>query len=117
MSKWIKTVRNEGLLRYYMVGNLERIMLTNPEALSEVLVKKAYDFPKPDAIRESLERVTGRGVLLAEGDGHKVVSQCDWCALDGTDINRCNVEISCQPFRIAISRTSIPSSGQRAWIW
>lgn len=110
-------MRNEGLLRYYMVGNLERIMLTSPEALGEVLVKKAYDFPKPDAIRESLERVTGRGVLLAEGGDHKVDSPCGSYGLDGTDICRHNVEISCQPFRIAISRTSILSSGPRAWIW
>lgn len=56
-----------------MVGNLERIMLTTPESLSEVLSKKTYDFPKPEGIRESLERVTGHGVLLAEGDDHKVI--------------------------------------------
>lgn len=73
MEKWIKTVKNEGLIRYYIVGNIERIMLTSPESLSEVLVKKTYDFPKPDGIRESLERVTGHGVLLAEGDDHKVI--------------------------------------------
>ena len=56
-----------------MVGNMERIILTSPESLSEVLSKKTYDFPKPEGIRESLERVTGRGVLLAEGDDHKVI--------------------------------------------
>lgn len=72
MAEWIRNVPNEGLIRYYMVGNLERLLLTSPKALSEVLAQKAYDFPKPEGVRQSLERITGYGVLLAEGDDHKV---------------------------------------------
>lgn len=65
-------MRNDDLLRYYVVGNLERVMCTSPKALSELLVTKVYDFEKPEIIRESLRRITGDGILLAEGEEHKV---------------------------------------------
>lgn len=55
-----------------MVANLERVALTSPKALGELLVTKAYDFEKPELVRQSLRRVTGDGVLLAEGEEHKV---------------------------------------------
>lgn len=63
---------NEGMLRYYIVGNLERIVLTSPKALSELLVTKAYDFEKPSTVRQSLRRVVGDGLLLTEGEEHKL---------------------------------------------
>lgn len=62
------------LIRYYLVGNMERVLVVSPKALSEVLTLKSYDFRKPDLARISLERITGNGVLLAEGDEHKVGS-------------------------------------------
>lgn len=73
-ADWIRTVPNNGLIRYYMVGNVERVLLTSPKALSEVLVHKAYDFCKPELVQLQLRRVTGYGLLLAEGDEHKVRS-------------------------------------------
>lgn len=75
MREWVETIPNNGLLRYYIVGNLERVLLTSPKSLSELLAHKVYDFPKPEIIRASLARVTGaHGVLLVEGDEHKVGS-------------------------------------------
>lgn len=72
LAEWIRTIPNEGLIRYYMVGNLERVFLTSPKALSDVLVHKAYDFAKPELVQLQLRRLTGNGVLLAEGHDHKV---------------------------------------------
>lgn len=42
--------------------------------MSEVLVTKAYDFVKPNIVRQTMGRVIGEGILLAEGDEHKVKS-------------------------------------------
>lgn len=72
LREWIKTLPNEGLLRYYIVGNLERVILTSPKALSELLVTKVYDFAKPAMVQRSLRRIVGDGILLAEGDAHRV---------------------------------------------
>ena len=54
------------------IFNYERIMICSPKALGEVLVKKNDDFIKPTNVRQSLSRILGEGVLLAEGEEHKV---------------------------------------------
>ncbi|KAL8824166.1 MAG: hypothetical protein Q9191_005249 [Dirinaria sp. TL-2023a] len=46
-------------------------MPTSPKALAEVLSQKSYDFIKPRSVRQSIARLLGVGVLLAEGDEHK----------------------------------------------
>lgn len=51
--------------------NQERLLVTSPKALGEVLVTKNYDFQKPPLLRFGLGRIVGNGVLLAEGDEHK----------------------------------------------
>ncbi len=48
--------------------------MTNPKALGEVLVQRNYDFIKPERLRNGLGRLLGVGILLAEGDEHKVQS-------------------------------------------
>ena len=62
---------NNGLIRYLGLLNQERLLVTSPKALAEVLVTKNYDFKKPGMVRFSLGRLLGVGVLLAEGDEHK----------------------------------------------
>ncbi|PWY91980.1 cytochrome P450 [Aspergillus sclerotioniger CBS 115572] len=72
MRQWNNEVPNDGLIRFYMAGNIERMVVTSPKALSELLVQKAYEFEKPPLVRRSLGRITGEhGVLLVEGAEHK----------------------------------------------
>ncbi|CAI7634964.1 unnamed protein product [Penicillium glandicola] len=71
LREWVKNKPNQDLIRYYMVGNLERVILTSTKSLAELLVTKVYDFEKPELVRQSLRRITGDGILLAEGDEHK----------------------------------------------
>ncbi|KAJ8115635.1 hypothetical protein ONZ43_g4623 [Nemania bipapillata] len=70
-SEWIEQARG-GLIRYRTVVNLERILVTAPEALAEVLTTKSYQFKKPQSIVTGLKRIAGDGILLAEGDRHKL---------------------------------------------
>jgi hypothetical protein len=75
MLNWTKSVPNNGLLRYYIIGNIEQVLVTTPKALSELLVQNAYDYQKPESIRISLARIAGEhGILLVEGQEHKVHS-------------------------------------------
>lgn len=67
---------NDDIIRYYVVGNLERVMCTSPKALGELLVTKVYDFEKPEIFRKSFRRIVGDGILLAEGEEHKVCLTC-----------------------------------------
>ncbi|POR38679.1 Cytochrome P450 [Tolypocladium paradoxum] len=68
----ITELEHDGLIRYLFFLNRERIVVASPKALAEVLVTKAYIFKKPDTVRNTLGRVLGYGILLAEGDEHKV---------------------------------------------
>ena len=52
--------------------NRERILLTSPKALADVLTTGSYDFVKPRLLREGLGQVLGMGIIFAEGDEHKV---------------------------------------------
>lgn len=47
-------------------------MITSPKALGEVLVTKNYDFIKPSHVARGIGRLLGVGVLLAEGEEHKI---------------------------------------------
>ena len=70
--RWVNSIKNDGLIVYHYFANNERVMLTSPDTLREVLVTKCYDFEKPALARVNLGRLLGVGVLLAEGDEHKL---------------------------------------------
>jgi hypothetical protein len=72
VRQWKKTIPNPGLLRYYVIGNRERIIVLSPKAIADLLVNKSYDFIRPEIARVQLSKVTGEGLLVAEGDVHKV---------------------------------------------
>lgn len=69
--EWIESIPNDGLMRYKFVLNSERILVTSPEALSEVLVTKSYDFVKPIQLRRALGKIIGQGIILREDAEHK----------------------------------------------
>lgn len=70
MRDWVENVPNDGLIRY-SVWFQQRLLVTNPKALGEVLVTKNYDFVKPPHLANALGRLLGVGILLAEGEEHK----------------------------------------------
>ncbi|KAI0125917.1 cytochrome P450 [Xylariales sp. AK1849] len=70
--EWVNSIPNDGIIRYLGPFNQERLLIVSPKALSEVLVTKNYDFQKPPQLRESIGRILGVGVLLAEGEQHKM---------------------------------------------
>jgi hypothetical protein len=70
--RWFAEVPNKGLIYYKALLNQERLLPTSPEALREILMTKCYEFGKPAMTRLGLQRVLGVGVLLAEGEEHKV---------------------------------------------
>lgn len=68
----INTVPNNGLLRFYHPFRQERVIITGTKALNEILVSNATRFVKPQDVRDRLYTVAGNGLLLAEGEVHKV---------------------------------------------
>lgn len=72
MREWINEIPHDGLIRYRGLLNQERLLIASPKALAEVLVTNNYAFAKPSQVRWSLGRILGVGVLLAEGEEHKM---------------------------------------------
>ncbi|RYC65545.1 hypothetical protein CHU98_g664 [Xylaria longipes] len=71
-SDWVDKVVHNGLVRYRTIINAERIIVATPEALAEVLTTKSYQFKKPEVVVTALKPIAGHGILLAEGDQHKL---------------------------------------------
>ncbi|KAK4495702.1 hypothetical protein PRZ48_012970 [Zasmidium cellare] len=69
--KWMTTVPNEGIIRLRVLFNQERLFLTSPEAMKEVLVQKTYEFAKPSQPSFLFRQLLGNGILVAEGGEHK----------------------------------------------
>lgn len=55
----VRSVPNEGIFRYYGPTNLERLMITSPEGLKDILVHNFPDFDHQSLIKLALKRFTG----------------------------------------------------------
>lgn len=114
--EWINNTPNDGIIRYLDVMNIERLVVTKPKALAEVLVHKSYEFIKPWSISSGIGRIFGIGLLLAEGDEHKVC-RYDYKAVSlfidhHVQFVRSNEDNSVQPLRASGYKTFIHSSGR-----
>ncbi|EKG13519.1 Cytochrome P450 [Macrophomina phaseolina MS6] len=69
--KWAKTIPNDGIIRFRGFFNVDRLLLTEPRTLADVLVHKTYDFEKPTKLRAFLRRILGDGLIIVEGDEHR----------------------------------------------
>jgi cytochrome P450 len=50
---------------------MNRILITKPKALADLLVKHPYDFVKPRTIRDFLRQALGDGLIIVEGGVHR----------------------------------------------
>lgn len=55
-----------------MALNSERLLVTSIEGIADVLVRNADNWRKPEALRHSLASVIGDGLIVSEGNAHKV---------------------------------------------
>ena len=70
-QEWANSIPNDGLIYYRTILNRERLLLTSPKALAEVLTLNNYEFIKPSMLTSGLGRILGAGLIISEGDEHK----------------------------------------------
>ncbi|EUC27116.1 hypothetical protein COCCADRAFT_112528 [Bipolaris zeicola 26-R-13] len=72
--EWVNKLKDvpEGLVRYRSLLGFERLLIVSPEALADVLVTRSYEFRKPPFVVTLLRQILGRGILLAEGNEHRM---------------------------------------------
>ncbi|KAF2156400.1 putative P450 monooxygenase [Myriangium duriaei CBS 260.36] len=69
--RWMRDIPNDGLIYFRGFLYRDRILITSPKILGEILVTKSYDFVKPKPVRDFLRQVLGDGLIVVEGDVHK----------------------------------------------
>ncbi|KAF2848751.1 cytochrome P450 [Plenodomus tracheiphilus IPT5] len=67
----IKETPNDGLILTRGLFHSNRMILSGPATIADVLVNKSYDFEKPAWARDFLRRFLGDGLLMTEGDEHR----------------------------------------------
>ena len=67
----MKTIPNEGLIHFRDVVNRSHLLVTNHQALLDIMSTHTYDFEKPWRARDFLARIIGFGLILSEGSAHK----------------------------------------------
>ncbi|KAL2840673.1 cytochrome P450 [Aspergillus pseudoustus] len=69
--KWLTTVSNDGLITYRSILNQDRILLTCPKAIAEVLVSNTYAYTKHPNEISVIRRFLGNGLTISEGAEHR----------------------------------------------
>jgi len=64
-------VPNDGLITYRSIFNGDRLLVTSPQAIAEVLVHNSYCYEKPAEERAIIGRFLGDGLTIVEGDVHR----------------------------------------------
>ncbi|KAL4955457.1 cytochrome P450 [Aspergillus filifer] len=70
--KWTNTISNSGIITYRTIFNQDRLLLTSPKAIAEILVHNTYAYTKHPAERSVIGRFLGDGLTISEGDTHKL---------------------------------------------
>lgn len=67
---WMREIPNDGFIYYRSLLNQQRVILTRPEGLKEVMTR-TYEFVKPPPILGLAEKLLGLGLVLSERDQHR----------------------------------------------
>jgi hypothetical protein len=68
----IDTVPHDRFFRYLDIFNKEIVVPTDAKVIAEVYQTKSDDYTKPSKGKLILEKVLGNGLIIAEGQDHKV---------------------------------------------
>lgn len=72
LTKWVRTVPNDGLIRYFGLLNQERLLLTTIEGYKELLLRDARKYDKLPALAALQWPIGVSGLVSAKGILHKV---------------------------------------------
>ncbi|KAK8014352.1 cytochrome P450 97B3 [Apiospora arundinis] len=70
VAQWNKSVQNDGIFRYLDVLNIERVAVTSPELVGQVLAR-IQDFEQSHNLFRLAMPILGPGIVLINGEEHK----------------------------------------------
>jgi cytochrome P450 len=71
LAKWAHEIDNGGFIRYHGILNVQKVLVTDPNIVHEILVTRPYSFIKPPPISKIIRSLLGNGIVVTEGDAHK----------------------------------------------
>jgi cytochrome P450 len=71
LAKWAHDIPNEGFIKYHGILNVQKVLVTDPNAVHDILTARPYSFIKPPAISKIIRSLLGNGLVVVEGDAHK----------------------------------------------
>lgn len=71
LTEWAQKIPNEGFIRYHGIFNTQKVLVTDPNAVHDILTTRPYSFVKPPPISRVIRSVLGDGIIVTEGDAHK----------------------------------------------
>lgn len=71
--EWMRKWPEAPFIRHRSFGNSEVLLVNSLEALKQVLQTKCYAFKKPEFFRKLAGEIVGKGLLLREGEEHKMM--------------------------------------------
>jgi len=85
--EWMKSVPNDGLIQVRSLGHQRTVLLaTTPEVVKQILNENAYDYAKNEVTRSFLRRFLGDGLIVVEGNQHKLQRKAVAPAFSGKHI-------------------------------
>jgi hypothetical protein len=71
-EKWTNEIPNNGLIRYFGAFNRETLLVTRPSVVKELLHINSNKLRRIQAVKNIIEQVTGYGILVTDGEDHRV---------------------------------------------
>ena len=71
LAQWAHEIPNEGFIKYHGILNGQKVLVTDPDAVHDILTIRPYSFIKPPAISKIIRSLLGNGIIVVEGDAHK----------------------------------------------
>jgi cytochrome P450 len=68
---WARELPNQGFIRYHGILNIQKVLVTDPVIVHEILAARPYSFIKPPPISKIIRSLLGNGLVVVEGDAHK----------------------------------------------
>jgi cytochrome P450 len=71
LARWAHEIPNGGFIRYHGILNVQKVLVTDPSIVHEILVTRPYSFIKPPPISKIIRSLLGNGIVVTEGEAHK----------------------------------------------
>ena len=71
LTEWAQKIPNQGFIRYHGVLNIQKVLVTDPNAIHDILAANPYSYVKPPPITKIIRALIGDGLVVAEGEAHK----------------------------------------------